>query len=218
MTPKTGSSKDLKIMGLAEGAQMLLKDIESIRKKRVCIALSGGRSAAAFYPLLKKKLGSLRGRQLHFFLLDERICRRQRNSGPIKKALGIKNLQVLGAGKSQALLNDYNKKFRAGCRGFDIIIAGVGEDCHIASLFPGSALLKNKQKQYLLVKDSPKPPRTRITASPKMIKAARFRYLLFVGKAKKNAYAAFIDAKKGIQDCPAKLAAGTNLRIIAKFD
>lgn len=217
-------------MGPAEGAQRLIKDIESISKRKICIALSGGRSAAAFYPHIKRWLHSQSQKELVIFLLDERICRRRRNSPEIKKSLDIEKssgtkrkvlFYELGSGKAQDLLNKYNKKFEAECKGFDIIIAGVGEDGHIASLFPGSGLIKSKHKGYLLVKDSPKPPRTRITASPKLISSARFRYLLFIGREKKKAYADFVGREKNEYSCPAKLAAGKsakNLRVIAKFN
>ncbi len=219
MTPKTGFRQAKPAIGIEAGADSVIKDLKSIEGKRICIALSGGRSAERFYPALKKRLGSIKGKEISFFLLDERLSTKERNSTLIKKILGSGDFNFLGNGRREELLRRYNQDLKRKCgnRGFDMIIGGVGEDGHIASLFPGSKQLDDKRRGYILVDDSPKPPRMRITASPELIRKARFIYLLFIGKSKQGALKVFTSPKGDIQSCPAKLAKGSNLRIIAEM-
>lgn len=50
------------------------------------------------------------------------------------------------------------------CKYVDLAILGIGEDGHIASLFPNSSAL-NSKKHFVPVYNSPKPPPVRITAT-----------------------------------------------------
>jgi len=82
----------------------------------------------------------------------------------------------------------------------------VGEEGHIAGLFPNHYLLDKKEKLYFFLNDAPKPPSQRITASPKIIKDANAVILLFVSESKKKAYENFMDKKISYKECPAKTA------------
>lgn len=70
----------------------------------------------------------------------------------------------------------------------DLIFLGMGEDGHIASLFPGAATgIVNCSAPFLVVEHSPKPPPTRISLSYAAIAAARQVWVLASGSGKEGA-------------------------------
>ena len=56
---------------------------------------------------------------------------------------------------------------------FDLSLLGVGEDGHVASLFPGRAASAELARLVLVERDSPKPPPTRLTLSLPLLAASR---------------------------------------------
>ncbi len=67
----------------------------------------------------------------------------------------------------------------------DLIFLGMGEDGHIASLFPNSpAKIMDISVPFLVVENSPKPPPTRISLSYKTIFAAKNIWILIAGAGK----------------------------------
>ena len=91
---------------------------------------------------------------------------------------------VAAAGSYQSELA---RMFRPGANGmprFDLILLGVGEDGHTASLFPGHPLLEERERWAVPVLDSPKPPRQRITLTLPVINAGRQVVFLTAGGGK----------------------------------
>jgi 6-phosphogluconolactonase len=74
----------------------------------------------------------------------------------------------------------------------DVIVLGIGEDGHVASLFPGSSTLQDEHEVCLPVHDAPKPPPERITLSLGVLRAARRCVLLATGAAKARAVSAML--------------------------
>ncbi len=70
---------------------------------------------------------------------------------------------------------------------FDVCLLGVGEDAHVASLFPGLDAVGNSSISVLAVGNAPKPPPLRITFSRPLIQCARQVWLLASGSEKANA-------------------------------
>jgi 6-phosphogluconolactonase len=81
--------------------------------------------------------------------------------------------------------------------GLDVVLLGLGEDGHIASLFPGHpALLAGGLVEAVL--DSPKPPAARLTLTLRLLKAARATVILAMGEAKRAALLRLLRGDPGV--------------------
>jgi len=67
---------------------------------------------------------------------------------------------------------------------FDLVLLGVGEDGHVASLFPGSPALRETRRRAAAVHDAPKPPPDRITLTLPVLNHARQILVVAAGRAK----------------------------------
>jgi len=67
---------------------------------------------------------------------------------------------------------------------FDICCLGVGEEGHVASVFPGSPACYETDRAVTSVRGSPKPPPTRITLTLPAIRCATEVWLIVSGPAK----------------------------------
>jgi 6-phosphogluconolactonase len=67
---------------------------------------------------------------------------------------------------------------------FDVVVLGLGEDGHTASLFPGHPEAVAQHAPVIGVRGSPKPPSERITLTLPVIARARLTILLATGAGK----------------------------------
>lgn len=75
----------------------------------------------------------------------------------------------------------------AGVTEFDLVLLGLGEDGHTASLFPGHDWSVAGLAPVLAVTDAPKPPPQRISLSPARLAATRQLVFLVTGAGKHTA-------------------------------
>ena len=95
----------------------------------------------------------------------------------------------------------------------DLIVLGMGEDGHVASLFP-HAIAKNMDisAPFLVIEDSPKPPPVRLSLSYKAIFGAKNVWVLVSGSGKAPALRASLSGK-----APTPLAQIINARQVRIF-
>jgi len=68
--------------------------------------------------------------------------------------------------------------------GLDVLLLGLGEDGHVASLFPGRSAGNGRVAH---IRSSPKPPLERITLTRAFLATARCAVCLAAGEAKRDA-------------------------------
>lgn len=83
-----------------------------------------------------------------------------------------------------------------------LLLLGVGEDGHIASLFPGLPEAHETARTVVVVRNSPKPPPIRLTITPAVVARAEAIFVLAAGAAKKDA----LHGALSVTDSPLPLA------------
>ena len=181
---------------------------------RFGIMLTGGRTAAGVYRCMAKS--ELRDRipweKLDIFFGDERCVAPTHPESNFRMASTtllekvsiqpdhIHRMQGENRDIPQAALS-YEQILPSS---LDLVLLSIGEDGHIASLFPNSAALLEKKRRVVPVV-GPKPPPERLTITPQVIANARHVLVLAAGSDKKRAVAMVIREKSDYHTIPAQL-------------
>ncbi|GLY51021.1 6-phosphogluconolactonase [Lentzea sp. NBRC 102530] len=94
-----------------------------------------------------------------------------------------------------------------GVPSFDVCMLGVGEEGHVASVFPDSPAVHEKERTVVAVRDCPKPPPTRVSLTLESVRSAQEVWLMTTGEAKAEAVAAALNGAAEV-DLPAAGATG----------
>lgn len=93
---------------------------------------------------------------------------------------------------------------------FDLALLGIGEDGHVASLFPGRPAPAERTGLVLVERNSPKPPPTRLTLSLPLLGGARTVVVAAFGAGKADVL------KTVLRDAGCQLPAARMLRLAAE--
>jgi len=184
------------------------------------VALSGGNSPKKLYELLASKRfrGSVEWSKVHFFFGDERYVPHnspQSNYLMAKKAilepLDLSYRQIFPVNTSVSpdeaaarYANDINLYFAGVEPQFDLVLLGLGDNSHTASLFPHTPVLHDKSVSVKAVfLEDQQVYRITMTA-PLINKAHHIAYLVY-GDGKAEAVHHVIEDKTDIENYPAQL-------------
>lgn len=176
------------------------------------LAVSGGRSPVALLDRLAK-VRNIDWPDVELFFTDERAAPPEHADSNYRLVrehlldpLGERAPRVFRmrgeAEDLEAAAREYERDLEARLH---LLLLGVGEDGHIASLFPGSPLLEERERRVAVVGDSPKPPARRLTITPRTIEEARRVFVIATGAAKRDAVARALAPAGEVRECPARL-------------
>ena len=103
---------------------------------------------------------------------------------------------------AQEYENRLREFFQTDLPEFDLILLGIGDDGHTASLFPGSEAL-NEEKKWVAPSMAPDEPKERITLTFPVLNNAKNVYFLVRGKSKSAAVNNALSDNGGKNVCPA---------------
>lgn len=177
----------------AAAAKRIAELIEdTLAAQEVCnIALAGGDTPHRCYRLLREM--SLPWTRIHFYFGDERclpIGDSKRNDTMARDSLlssvPAANIYAIPAELGSAVAAALYAQELASAGALDLVLLGLGEDGHTASLFPCNAVLQ-AAGPVVAVSGAPKPPPERVSLSLSSLNAARHKLFLVAGNAKRDA-------------------------------
>ena len=187
------------------------------RRGRFSLVLAGGRTPLAAYRRLAESAAETAGWEIFFG--DERCLPPtdpERNSVAAAdawlstSAIASAHIHEIAAEQGPELASALYAEEIAGWQPFDLVLLGMGEDGHVASLFPGHAHAGGPL--VVAVRGAPKAPSERVSLNYPVICAAHRRLVLVTGAGKRAALAA---AREG-QDLPVtRLAACGPVTVLA---
>ncbi|KAJ1951616.1 suppressor of los1-1 [Linderina macrospora] len=78
---------------------------------------------------------------------------------------------------------------------FDCVLLGIGPDGHLCSLFPGFPQVKEADKWVTSIRDSPKPPPSRITLTLPVLNNAKEAVFVVTGSGKSEMFKTIVEDK-----------------------
>lgn len=184
----------------------LLQVLAMAGREESTVALSGGRIARTFFDAAARMFGAHRDliRKVQFFWADERCVppdHPDSNYGlaanHLLKPLGVPEARIhripgeiepgLAAETAAKGLAKWTATERGQVPVLDLVFLGMGEDGHVASLFPGEPSQAKDSPDLFRVVTAAKPPPQRVTVSYDILAKAENVWVLVSGEGKKKA-------------------------------
>lgn len=194
---------------------------ESLDCGQINIALSGGNTPKKLFNFLVEKYhAKINWEKINFFWGDERCVPPKSEESNYKMALDylltplkIKKENIFRIrgevdpfeeAERYADLLKKNIVLKRGIPVFNIVMLGLGEDGHTASIFPNQVNLINDEK-ITAVAVHPESHQRRITLTPTVINNAKVIVFIVTGKSKSKIVTQIIEKKTEAKNYPASL-------------
>lgn len=194
MLEQAGIYPDAEAVARAAAEYLWTRFTACVNEKGCChVALPGGSTPGRCLELLSSK--DLPWEHIHWYLGDERCYPQghpERNDSMIQLRFWSRieaphdNLHAIPAELGPEAAAEKYAGLIKTIRKLDIIMLGMGEDGHTASLFPGNAALEDK-RAVVPVYNAPKPPSDRVSLGMTTLQAASQRVVLVTGRNKHQA-------------------------------
>ena len=179
-------------------SKALAQEVLNIAKKSIfekdcfSIVLTGGQSVLNLYKILSKSDSNWE--KWYIYIGDERCVpmrHKDRNDQVINEiwldnsTISKNNIHFIQAelGLLKAKL-EYVKILKKIDK-FDVVLLSMGEDGHIASLFPNH--IYPEEQMVVIERSSPKPPKERVSMSYQQLNKAHYIFKLIIGESKQKA-------------------------------
>ncbi len=225
---------------LAEGAARRFADLArqaAAAQGKFCVALSGGSTPQALYARLAQAPypNAIPWDKVHLFWGDERCVapdHADSNFNMARRALleaiaiPPQNLhRIRGEERPEQAAYRYEIELRSFFSGqswprFDLVLLGLGDDGHTASLFPGCAALQERERWAAVVPHTTPPPPlvARVTLTLNALNAAAQAIFLVAGAGKAKILARALENAAGAEKLPAQLIQPTDGRLLWLVD
>lgn len=192
---------------------------------RCTLALAGGSTPGAIYRALSKppRVEEVEWPSVVLYWGDERWVPHTDNASNFKMTQetllsqipspGPKYFEVdtslkTPADSAQAYTKTIREQEKLGANDiptFDIVLLGIGEDGHTASIFPGSSLLRESESSIAEAVTHPEDGRERISLTPKALFSARKIFFIVKGDNKADIVRAVLESSESPEKYPARL-------------
>lgn len=220
---------------VADEFAVLMSD--AVDERGVCtVALSGGSTPAQVYRALSlpPRVSEIPWRKVKFFWGDERWVPENDNRSNYHMVhetflshLRTEKPKVFKVNTTAPSPEDGAKQYHDlidrevqkvnGVPCFDVMILGIGEDGHTASIFPGSPLPSDPKKWVFSV-PHPTDNTIRVSMSPKVITSARNIIFMATGASKADIIHQVIEGSAPVEQYPARLFVEAEDRVIWFLD
>jgi 6-phosphogluconolactonase len=178
-------------------SKALAQEVLNIAKKSIfekdcfSIVLTGGQSVLNLYKILSKSDSNWE--KWHIYIGDERCVpmrHKDRNDQVINEiwldnsTISKNNIHFIQAELGLIEAQKEYEKVLKKIDKFDVVLLSVGEDGHVASLFPNHSYPDNKM--VVIESNSPKSPKQRLSMSYKQLNKSNYIFKLLIGKSKQQ--------------------------------
>lgn len=215
-------------------AKQIFKMTQRSSQPRFNIALSGGSTPKKLFKILEEKhKDTIPWERLHFWWGDERCVSPDDEESNFKMTNDIlfsqieipqENIhRIKGEINPEKEAKRYseeiteNLNLRDGIPVFDLIILGMGDDGHTASIFPTQLNLL-EEEQICVVAEHPETGQQRITLTGKVINNANRIFFLVTGENKAQRIAEIMNDEEAAKLLPAYYITPENGKLIWYID